>query len=904
MRLSFRGRLSVALVAVVAFAGSIAVAGDDLEACREPGQIQVRKDGWTQINPPLMDPGEGPREVVDFAATPVMRLGDTSRLYMTNGEVIKSSADGGCTWNFLISSSPVEDRQGTYKADIFSHLVAPNQSQLWAASYDTTNGVSRPHVHIFEHHDKPEADRTHGMIENGLPPIGKPLDLLVATSATGAAYLLVEEPPDARSGSLDPTHKLYATVIPSDPPQISVIGTIWQQLTPPAGFGRIEGIALGASGRSLWMWSDSKVAVTASADVAEPVWTTVPNLPKGRVASVDADTVGDALIVVETSQGPESLVVDYTAAKPRDKAAARAAASVPAVPTSMTHGRRVGLRIISSKAGTWGWDPMAARWVNITPKGVGALDHLQSATGRVERTMLGHTSEAIFRFDMYASESFLPRERGPVGTGWPTPPHGTITQPYLSPGREVVTVRPGELKDVKVEFGMPPAVNPLDVFFLVDTTSSMQPAIDSLREGMLSIAERLRKTLGRDACFGVGDFKDFGTSGALDPDKVFRTHQPIVCEDESLQRTTAALNLLRQGGGGDAPEAQTVALTQMVTGKGQNNPPVLPGQDAKFRDEAYKIVVLISDVDMHQGGGYPTIEEAASTLRNNYIKIVHVLVQNRNDLSKARVQAADLGIQTNSLAPEQGVDCDGDGKRSGPDIEGGEPLVCETNGSNPNIGPLIVSLLLGVIDPGTMAVDVDDPHGVVREPIRGVTSRIVNLKREAKLPFVLPVSCTAAQDGKDLTVGLTPTVRALPLGLYGEVVVQCRADVVPPPVPPVPQPPLEPEPVPPPPARQPVAIALAPPPNPPVQPISNINLNAGFSQQEEQQFQLAAVTQGASEESAEEEVELAMSGLDRDDALAPVGAFLAGAAMLTAAAAVAQRRRLQRSTRPAVVRAR
>jgi hypothetical protein len=102
--------------------------------------------------------------------------------------------------------------------------------------------------------------------------------------------------------------------------------------------------------------------------------------------------------------------------------------------------------------------------------------------------------------------------------------------------------------------------------------------------------------------------------------------------------------------------------------------------------------------------------------------------------------------------------------------------------------------------------------------------------------------------------------------------------------------------------RPPVAAAVVQPPPAPAQPLSNINPNAGFSQQEEQQFQLAAVTQGAADqEDPQEEVELAMSDHRARDAAAG-GYVLGGGMMLSSAVAVAYRRRLQRATRTRTVR--
>ena len=100
-------RTVAALFAAAALAGTTGalaapVRGDDLIACRNKGQIVARKDGWLEIKaPPVVSGTEGERTIVDYAAPP-----NTPKvLYATNGDVIKSSVDGGCDW-FRVELTP------------------------------------------------------------------------------------------------------------------------------------------------------------------------------------------------------------------------------------------------------------------------------------------------------------------------------------------------------------------------------------------------------------------------------------------------------------------------------------------------------------------------------------------------------------------------------------------------------------------------------------------------------------------------------------------------------------------------------------------------------------------------------------------------------------------------------
>jgi hypothetical protein len=902
MRWSLRRCLAAALALGTVALGATtfgATAADDLIACRTKGAIQIRKDGWTRIAAPEMDPqtGEGPRVFKAFATTP----NAANRIYMTNGVVIKLSADGGCTWNFLTSGSNNRIPGGQQEPDVYTGLAAPDDDTLWITSYDDEGGVPHPHVYMAQHlGTQTEEAPVYPAVDLGLPPVGTPVDIVPAGRETGMAYLVVDTTPDPTTGDTEtPARHLYTTVVHDDPAPLSTLGRTWQEIKLPSAFGRLGGIAASPYPQTLWAYSGNQYAFATAARSDTPVWHVLPAMP-GPITALDVNRMGIATVVAKTGSGPIRRTVAA------DGKVLVETSRLPMVPTHIAHGLRPEVYAISGPGGTWGYDVRIKKWVDITPKGVGELRGLGTANGIAERYVVGQTDTELYRFDTFEGETFIKPPDHAFTGDYPKFPIGTIKEPFIDPVNRTVTVKPGEIKNVDVTFGMPPAATPLDVFFLMDTTGSMSTPIAGLRKDIGAIANRMRKELGQSVCFGVGDFKDFSTTTATE---VFRTHQKVVCEsDPNLPKVKAGLALLKSSGGGpDRAEAQTIALTQAITGAGQLNPYVAPDQDAEFRPEAFKVIVLITDAEFKEGAGYPTKEAAIETLHVAGVKVVSVQVMTDNNQPEiARADLDELARGTDSLAPAGGVDCDGDGKRGQYDLSEGDPLVCDTSGSEPNIGPVISTLLLGVKDPGTVAVKVTDPFNVTRDPILGPTSQIMNLKRQSVLQFSVPVSCTTAQDGLDLPVDLSPSVRALPVaGVHGRFTVQCRATPVvkvPPPAPRIPPDPpiVERPPLP----RPPPALALVPPPNPPVQPISNINPNAGFSQQEEEQFQVATVTQDAQDQEQDEEVELAMSSLDRDQRDATSGALLAaGALVLSAGAGVAYRRRLQRSHRFSTVRA-
>ena len=197
-----------------------------------------------------------------------------------------------------------------------------------------------------------------------------------------------------------------------------------------------------------------------------------------------------------------------------------------------------------------------------------------------------------------------------------------------------------------------------------------------------------------------------------------------------------------------------------------------------------------------------------------------------------------------------------------------------------------------------MASQIDDPHHVVSR-VDGRLSRIVDLKRENHQPYTLHLTCSPEQDGADLPVRLYGSVRG-ETRVTDEIVVHCRAPKV---LPPRVARPVPPEVVPEPSLPKPLAaaIVLIEPQAPPNLP-NNMNLNAGLSQEEQKQFQLATVSQGATETEEAEDVELAMTGLPPAEDRAAAALLLGAATMVSAGAVWARRYRTQHAPRGVTVR--
>jgi hypothetical protein len=165
-----------------------------------------------------------------------------------------------------------------------------------------------------------------------------------------------------------------------------------------------------------------------------------------------------------------------------------------------------------------------------------------------------------------------------------------------------------------------------DVYFLIDTTGSMDGPIENVRSSLTRIASELGSRI-RDVQMGVGRHDDFPNGASIfdfsayghPPDQAYENVQDITDDLPAVQR---ALNGLEAAGGGDGPESQVEALYQTATGEGgdwtfasgaprysipRRRCPLVPDEIGMrrgypcFRPGSLPIVVLVTDVPMHNG---------------------------------------------------------------------------------------------------------------------------------------------------------------------------------------------------------------------------------------------------------------------------------------------------------------
>ncbi len=251
------------------------------------------------------------------------------------------------------------------------------------------------------------------------------------------------------------------------------------------------------------------------------------------------------------------------------------------------------------------------------------------------------------------------------------------------------------------DFQFSTGVSKADVYFLVDTTASMQPAIDSLKAsistkvipGLLNgnaAANPPIPPIG-DAWIGMGTVRDVPWGGYGQPgDDVYRHRFDVAGQTivgnvtpplpqgngfVAPDNVTKILGSLAAAGGGDGPEATTQALWMASTNGlytttigglwSPANPYPAPCSDIDmigapcFRKDAIPIFVIVSDAPFHNGplaahdydpakvGGTRTYTEAVDAINAISGKVVGVPV-NTGTAGAARADLTDLATKTGS----------------------------------------------------------------------------------------------------------------------------------------------------------------------------------------------------------------------------------------------------------------
>ncbi len=448
----------------------------------------------------------------------------------------------------------------------------------------------------------------------------------------------------------------------------------------------------------------------------------------------------------------------------------------------------------------------------------------------------------------------------------PDPPPGDLELASKGPcGESTATGRPAAEQPERVRFApdaldlaleperplrvalnasLRPVPSPLDVYFLIDSSESMDPAIDGVRCSAKRMVGQLFAR-GIDAWFGVGTYNDrFDTR--------YERRLDLAPPGPRLGRALDRL-FTRRG----LEEPIRTALFQTATGAGLDItddggasgqvPVTVPaGQQASYRAHALRTAIVIGDEPYEETTpGEPSVADIIAALKRKAIlalgvQVVPPFFQPINARDDGRLAHRQLILRqqletfargSGAVAPAGGVDCDGGGA---PDIAAGQPLVCSVRqqGIQQSMSDTLVALLADLKDLGDVRLVPLETSGL-RVAVEGGRLEQVDLKRANELAGTAVLTCTAAQAGR--TFALTFGVQAAGR-IVGQIAGSARCGSAPqetsprprqppearqtPVGPPQPgtvpqQPALAPVPPPPPPTAPQAAIAVAPPPPPP-----------------------------------------------------------------------------------------
>lgn len=845
---------------------------------------------WTTIEGPEWSAGP------DRIAAHAVDVTDARRLYVTNGSVIAVSKNGGCSWKETYRG---EGLTPAAPYEVVS-LVSPLPGRVVATVAEDVAGAARPRIVITQ--DGGESWSVEG---SGLPPAGHPEFVRVLGDGGQLLYLGI----DVGGGALD---FLYRTV------DGGITWTLVSDITQAAPNRGIRGIEVDPVEFDQ-MWAYGNTGLYRSQDGGESFQ---------PVAEFAEETTGPLDLFHERGQ-PARIIV-FTPDKnsfevSRDGGETWADNGAPGDVDTITHGAFAEDVVITAHDHAYRYHDASFLFFDLeAPSSVRAI-----SAHRVPRvTYFAHSDTTIewhvgIDAGTGGGSDILERRRD-----IPLPPRPGFTQERsrLGPtGRELV-LEAGERRTITYRLKLPNRRLPLDVFFLMDTTDSMDSVLDATALAMGDIMTTLARE-GLDVSFGLGEHRaypdffppktpcDRNTDPAPPPqscDHNFIYQEVVPIREESDAEMVETLENLQTAGGG-IYDAQLGALYQVATGEGQqfdgaySMHDVERNQDADWRDKArggLRVVVHPTDEpfgtpdsggdrDDPAGPGsrvgpapdIPSIDEVIAELQKNEVRYVGLAI---GDIPQMKIDQRTVARETGAIAPHA-IDCTGDGRT---DIPAGRPLVCESGrqevrSNDRGVAAAIVELLKAIPNRSDVALEVRGGAPVVA----GVTPRVhraVQLQTSKQLTFDVTYRCTDAQAGRTIPVRLAAVAEDLDLEVAATVT--CAE---------------EPE-VPPALTALPLVGAVAPPlpPPPPATQLSQATqmhaqaqaqAQAGAAHQEEEQPQTALVT--AFDEAAEQELAFSRyNGRSRMPAEAALGAAAVALGMMAATGtALARRTRVRRA---------
>jgi hypothetical protein len=854
----------LAIVALCVLAVSLAPArgqappGADRLCDGGSGKV-LRSGKWTTVEKP-----EGLSKITAHAVG-----GDSAKLMLvTDGHTVMRSTDRGCSWKtvYTVASPSAEDTPLDGVLPEISRMLIPTGSSRVILVLDGLVKTVGAQVLVSD-----KAGDEGSFVEaQGVPDSGQFRDVVSAADNPDVIYLVTTV--NDQAGQVDPAGATGPLYISNDG---------GRSFAQAGGGGQIERLAVEPDTGGRYLWAARSSGVIESSRDYGATWEAHPIEPTGEEPDVTQGEIPESpvkwLDVAVFRFATTAHVVVALGAPNRQADVTRAVASYDkgktwedfpvdglgpagglffgssddqlfsAVPTDNTAYRGPGLLEFSFEE---------FRWVGIDDFALGSLKdpravrEPQAGDPQYNSIWLRRDKpdpdapDLLARFEPPPADPSGRRFTGRPDCGGKPASKVKTGSVEFKPGQLSVQLEPGQPASIPLIADVPGDPTPSDLFFLMDHSDSMDPAI----EGLFCSVERLIRDVperGLDAYFGLGAYNGIDSY-------TYRRLVDILPPEEAGPAVSAELKKLFSTAGVDEPLRS--ALFQTATGAGftgrPKGRPVEPGQQADWRPAEKKVpryVLVITDEPYEETTqGEPAYQAVVDALKAKNINVIGLRVQpfgseqvTSADHSPARQllllqQLTNFARDTGALAPKGGVDCDGGGT---PDVQTGEPIVCTISeqGIKREFDDTLISVLTALAGEDMQTVKlVPRDAGGLRAEIQGGEAT-VNLRRASRVEGTAVLSCTEDQQGRKFDVTFDVVTGERVLGsLQGAAQCGQTPAVVPPVVPgkskppakePAPKPaakkspaPAQEQPAPVPPAQAPVpqaAVAVAPPPPPP-----------------------------------------------------------------------------------------
>ncbi len=810
----------------------------------------LKKDNWTTV--------EKPEALSKITAHAVG--GDSGELMLvTDGHTVMRSTDRGCSWKpvYTVLTPSVEDTPADGLLPEVARMLFPTGSSRAILVLEGVGRSAGARVLVSD------AGGAEGSFQEaqGVPPAGQFRDVVAAPDNPDVIYLVTTV--NDQAGQVDPAGA-------TGPLYVSKDGGASFAAASAAG-GQLEKLAVepDSAGRTLWA-ATSSGRIQSSKD-SGATWTThdipaaeeEPGVQQGGVPQLPVKWLDVAVFRISTRRhlvaavGAPNRQADVTrAVVSPDRGGSWQEIPVDGLgPAGGLFFGRSEVQLYSSVPtdntayrgpGLLAFDSEEDRWAGVDAFGLGSLKDPRAVREPLAEQPNYNAiwmrrdkpdpdaPDLLARFEPPPSDNKPPLGGRPDCRGYDkgAKPSAKVV---FDPSRLNVQLKPGEATTIPVKADVPGDPTPADLFFLMDHSDSMDPAIEGLRCSIDRLVRDMPER-GLDAHFGLGAYN--GIDGYT-----YRRLVNVLPPAEGGPAISEELRKLFSTAG--VQEPMRSALFQTATGAGfdrcTNCRKVEPGQQADWRPPEKKIpryVLLITDEPYEENTPKePAFEEVVAALKAKGIRVIGLRVQPKGteqltsvDHSPARQlmlqqQLSNFARGTQTLAPKGGVDCDGGGT---PDIPTGEPIVCTINeqGIKSEFGDTLVSILTAL--PGE---DLR-PVRLVPRATGGLTTDVkggeatVNIRRASRVEGDAVLSCTQEQAGRRFEVAFDVVTGDRVLGSL-EGTAQCGEvpAIVPPVVPgktkppaeeksPAPKPAAKKAPAPAPPPEQPAPVAPGPLPAP------------------------------------------------------------------------------------------